>query len=1266
MQKNALLAPLENSGEFVEICEALSRGSKNTFWLNGTTAAQNRHFAAGILSKTRRPALIIAPSELRAKEIYEDMYYFMRESCAVFPSRDLLFYAADVKSPDITRQRLRAADMLRTWPASESVEKLRFRTCRISKNDLKPSFSCDAGTAQAIFQHSPPVIILSAEALLDRMVPPEIFHTYRLSLAVGDVCDPDGIVRKLAQMGYERAPLAEAPGQFALRGGILDIFPAIGKYSVYSARGDSAPGPKQETARSAVSNQSFDGGLGETFSKVSPKENHTLSEAQALRIEFFGDDVDSIRVIDAQSQRSVENAEAFEIYPVRELVFGEKVRAKAAKKIRNAAAEQKAALEKGGYTEEAKVLAGGIEEILAGWSDFGAMRADAFLPFFYEEECNLTDYLPDDAIIFFDEPNFIKTHMSTVWAEYEESVGHRLAAGKLLPGQVDVLLPWAKVLHKTQKFPRVLFSGMSGVMEEFPDAKELRITARACMPLRNKPTELKQDLQSLLNKGFLATVLAGSRRAGEQLAAALNEMGMLARFTENLREENLAHGVITISRGTLTAGFEYPDIKLAVITDKEIFTRERGRRRKNKRRKNAEKIAHFTDLRVGDYIVHDNHGIGIFRGIEQVEAEGGLCRDYLKLEYKDGGNLYVQTSQMDLIQRYIGGREEARLSKLGGTDWAKAKARARQAIEILAEDLIKLYAEREAAKAHAYGRDTVWQTEFEAAFPHTETDDQLAAIEDVKRDMESARVMDRLICGDVGYGKTEIAIRAAFKAVQDGKQVAYLVPTTILAQQHYLTFASRMKEYPVTIERLSRFQSKKEQGQTLKNVAAGVSDIVIGTHRLLSKDVKFKDLGLIIVDEEQRFGVGHKEKLKELRTNADVLTLTATPIPRTLHFSLTGIRDMSLLDEPPEERRPIQTYVMEYSAEFVRDAISRELARGGQVYYLHNRVRNIAEEATRVAALVPQARVSFAHGQMSETELENIMHDFVDGEVDVLVCTTIIETGLDIPNVNTIIIQNADFMGLSQLYQLRGRVGRSSRLAYAYLMYRRDKVLREEAEKRLQTIREFTEFGAGFKIAMRDLEIRGAGNLLGQQQHGHMDSVGYDMYCKLLAEAVGGLRGDAPEEAHETNIDISVDAFIPSRLIPDEQQKLEIYKKISLINSHSDFLDVREEIEDRFGTITPPVVNLLDAALMKAEARALGVISIVQKGQNVVLTFRADAPVNPDSLMRVIAENPARLLFTMAQNPYVTIRAYKNEKPPEDGGVSRIKEIRELLEKLSC
>lgn len=1203
--KHALLTPLEASEPYKKIKSSLQKNS--TLWVNGAISAQKWHLTTAVLRYFNRPALIVAPSELKAKEIYENLYYFCRENCFIYPSRDLIFYAADVKSPDITRQRLRVLDKLRNSPEEQE------------NFDLAP------------------VVILSAEALLDRMIPPEIFFRYRLSLNVKDVYAPEDIIRKLVQMGYERNGLAEGPGQFALRGGILDIFPAVGTYKTLEVlhptppQGDNAP--------------------------LTP---NILNEHHALRVEFFGDDVDSIRVVDSLSQRSLENVSGFEIYPVRELVFGAKRLQNAMKKIREATEAQKTALLKDGRTKEAKIISETIEYTLENWSVELGADADAFLPFFYEEEYNLLDYLPENTILFLDDPNPIATHMETVWAEYEESISHRLLAGRLLPLQIQVMIPWEQILHKMQKFAQVLFSSMSGHLKDFPNAIEIPLNARACMPLRHKPNELKEDLAHWLNKGYLVALLAGSRRQGQQIVQALNEMDMLARFTETLDGENLAANLITVTRGTLSAGFEYPDIKLAVITDKELFTAEKLRRRKHRKQKNAEKISHFTDLRIGDYIVHENHGIGVFRGIEQVTSER-LSRDYLKLEYADGGYLYVQTLQMDMLQKYIGGHETTKLNKLGGADWAKAKLRARQAVEILAADLIKIYAKRQSSKAHVYSADTVWQTEIESQFAYNETDDQIAAIEDVKRDMESPRVMDRLICGDVGYGKTEVALRAAFKAVQDGKQVACLVPTTILAQQHYLTFTSRMKSYPVMVERLFRFQSRKEQQHTLKDLKSGKADIVIGTHKLLSKDVKFKDLGLIIVDEEQRFGVGCKEKLKELRSNVDVLTLTATPIPRTLHFSLTGIRDMSLLDEPPEARQPVQTYVMEYSAELVRDAISRELARGGQVYYLHNRVKNIAEETARVKTLVPQARVAFAHGQMSETELENIMHDFVEGELDVLVCTTIIETGLDIPNANTIIIQNADFMGLSQLYQLRGRVGRSSRLAYAYLMYCRDKILREEAEKRLQTIREFTEFGAGFKIAMRDLEIRGAGNLLGQQQHGHLDSVGYDMYCKLLAEAVGELRGTPVQETHETNIDISVDAFIPSRLISDEQQKLEIYKKISLISSQQDCYDVQEEIKDRYGTMPPPVVNLLDVALMKAEACALGIISIAQKGLNIVLTFRADAPVDLDKLMQAITKNPTRLLFTMAQNPYITIRAYKNEKLPEDGGVARIKEIRELF-----
>ena len=1205
-KNHALLEPLAGLGAYGRIMSCLENSETRTLWADGVVDAQKWHMTAGILSEKNRPALIIAPSELKAKAIYEDLYYFFREACHIYPSRDLIFFAADVKSVDITRQRLRVLERLYEYEQKKIP-------------------------AQA------PIVILSAEALLDRMPPPTAFHRYRLSLSVGDICEPEDAVRRLVQMGYERSGLVEGPGQIALRGGILDIYPAVARYKSY----------------------------GESQNDSGSKEVYLL-EGQALRIEFFDDEVDSVRLIDAISQRSIENASGFDAYPVRELVFGTPRLKRAMNKIREALDSQKDALTKEGKIKEAKALTETIEETLDNWDTerCGASRnAEAFLPFFYEDECNLLDYIPQNTLVFFDEPNQVSIHMETAWAEYRESIGHRLLAGRMLPQQVEIMLPWEQIIHKSGKFNRLLYSSMAAQLNDFSDPIHIPVSARALSPLRHKPNELRQDLTRLLDQGYIVALLAGARRHGEQIAAALNDMDILSRFSETLIGVKLATNLVTVARGTLSAGFEYPEIKLAVITDKELFTAEKARRRKRRKEKNAEKISHFTDLRIGDYIVHDNHGIGVFRGIEQVTSDG-LTRDYLKLEYADSGNLYIQTAQMDMIQKYIGGKEDAKLSKLGGTAWAKAKSRVRQAVEIMAADLIELYAKRIAAKAHVYSHDNVWQTEFEAQFPYTETDDQTAAIEDVKRDMESSKVMDRLICGDVGYGKTEVAIRAAFKAVQDGKQVAYLVPTTILAQQHYLTFSSRMRAYPINVDRLSRFQSKKEQKETLKNMEKGGADIVIGTHRLLSKDVKFKDLGLIIVDEEQRFGVGHKEKLKEMRANVDVLTLTATPIPRTLHFSLTGIRDMSLLDEPPEERQPVQTYVMEFNAEFTRDAINRELARGGQVYYLHNRVINISEEAMRVATLVPQARVAFAHVQMSEIELENVMHDFVEGDVDVLVCTTIIETGLDIPNVNTIIIQNADFMGLSQLYQLRGRVGRSSRLAYAYLMYRRDKVLREEAEKRLQTIREFTEFGAGFKIAMRDLEIRGAGNLLGAQQHGHMDSVGYDMYSRLLAEAVANLKGEPMQDERETNIDISVDAHIPSRVIPDEQQKLEIYKKISLISSEQDYRDIEEEIEDRFGILPPPVVNLLDIALMKAKARGIGVSSITQKGQNIVIVFQPDASVDLEKLTALLTENPTRLLFTMAQNPYITIRAHKGEKPPEDGGATRIREISELIDKI--
>ncbi|MDR1663666.1 MAG: transcription-repair coupling factor [Clostridiales bacterium] len=1209
---NALLTPLYQSEPFSQTLKDVTNNNTPVL-ATGVTDSQKWHLAAGLMEALSRQnpdsppraALIVAASELKAKEIYEDLYYFFHDGVHFYPSRDVIFYAADVKSADITRQRFKTLNALRE----------------------KGGFT---------------IVVVSSEALLDRTVPPDVFEKNIASFSVGEELPPEELARKLTDMGYERSGLVEGPGQFALRGGILDIGATVARVNTGGANGGSAP----------------------------------LNDNQAVRLEFFGDEIDSIRIVDAYSQRSVEKAASATVYPAREFVYDRRRLKAAIENIKREFEETKAEFRRKNKRAEAQALTAAIGEVIERLSEGMTLpNIEAFFPYFYGDKrrpSNLLDFFPLNALLFIDEPNRIAAHMETVRAEFTESVTHRLFSGHWLPSQEQMVLTWEDALDKASIFKQVLLASLPHTPREFKPQALVHYAVKSCMPLRRRPSELKEDLSYWIEKKYAVVILAGQRRHGQTLAEEIAALELPVRYADDLDGEVSQApppGVITVTRGTLTAGFEYPDSKLAVVTDKELFAADRkSKRRKSRREKNAAKIAHFSDLRIGDYVVHDNHGIGVFKGIEQLITDG-CGKDYLKLEYADGGSLYVHTAQMDMIQKYIGGQEKAKLSKLGGADWARAKSRAKHSVQILAEDLISLYAKRQAATGYPYERDTVWQTEFEAQFPYEETDDQLAAIEDVKRDMQSGKIMDRLICGDVGYGKTEVAIRAAFKAVQDNKQVAYLVPTTILAQQHYMTFKERMKDYPVTVERLSRFQTKKEQTKVVKGLADGGVDIVIGTHRILSKDVSFLELGLIIVDEEQRFGVTHKEKLKALRADVDVLTLTATPIPRTLHLSLSGIRDMSLLDEPPEERRPVQTYVMEYNPEFVRDAINRELSRGGQVYYLHNRVRNIMEEASRVQKLVPEARVAYGHGQMSEHELENVMMDFVDGHIDVLVCTTIVETGLDIPNVNTIIIQDADFMGLSQLYQLRGRVGRSSRLAFAYLMYRKDKILQENAEKRLQTIREFTEFGSGFKIAMRDLEIRGAGNLLGAEQHGHMDAVGYDMYCKLLSEAVSELRGTPVTEDFETNIDIRVNAYIPQEYISDELQKLEMYKKISLIRSQQDYADTQEELEDRFGDPPRAVTNLLEVAMLKAAAHKAGAVSVTQKQRNIVISLRPDAAINVEKMYAAIQQNPTRLLFTMTPSPHLTFKPdpKANDRPNSqneinDDGFDTVKMTRELLE----
>jgi transcription-repair coupling factor (superfamily II helicase) len=774
---------------------------------------------------------------------------------------------------------------------------------------------------------------------------------------------------------------------------------------------------------------------------------------------------------------------------------------------------------------------------------------------------------------------------------------------------------------------------------------------------KNNISEISEDLKYMCDRGYRILFLAGGQTRCERIFTELTDHKVHAALVDSVEGTELQKGVVYVTRGSLTNGFEYINDKLAIISDSELFSNEeKKRKRANKKKDRAAAILSFNDLKVGDYVVHENYGIGVYNGIEQIYTDG-VCKDYLKLGYANDNVLYVDTNQLGTLQKYVGGDSvKPKITQLGSSSWSKSKARAKKAAMDIAKDLVELYAARQAAKGYEYGKDTVWQKEFEESFPFEETDDQLAAIEDVKNDMESGKVMDRLICGDVGFGKTEVAIRAAFKTVQEGKQVAYLVPTTILASQHYSTFKSRMADYAIRVELLSRFQTPKQSKLIINDLKEGKVDVVIGTHRLLSKDIGFNDLGLIIVDEEQRFGVTHKEKLKALKKNSNVLTLTATPIPRTLHMSMSGIRDMSLLEEAPGQRLPIQTYVMEYNPEFVRDAILRELARDGQVYYLHNRVNNIDDTAATLRKLVPDAEIAIAHGQMTKTQLEDVMTDFINHDIDVLVCTTIVETGLDIPNVNTIIIQDADKMGLSQLYQLRGRVGRSNRSSFAYLMYQKDKVISEVSEKRLQTIREFTEFGSGFRVAMKDLEIRGAGDLLGSQQSGNMDSVGYEMYCKLLDEAVRELKGEVIEADFETLMDLKVNAFIPTKYISGEEQRLEMYKKIALIKNIEDYYAVQEELEDRFGDLPKSVINLLDVAYTKALAHKLGCDKVSQRGKKVLIYFKEDARPDVEKIMAEIVAMKGKLLLTNNAKPYLTYEV-ENEINPTA-------EVRELLERL--
>ncbi len=994
-------------------------------------------------------------------------------------------------------------------------------------------------------------IITTVEALCSVTAPREQYEKFSLSISVGDELDYEEFLARLVTLGYRREELVEGAGQFSARGGIVDFFPEWSE--------------------------------------------------MAYRVEFFDTEVDSIRLFDAESQRAADQVEMARLTPAQEILLDSEARTVLLAKIEKLC-KKSAVSDLDDETKDKlnRNLNRDMERLREGISFPSLCK---YIPYIYgKEKPTLLDYIPEEYLIFWDDPSRLNEMAENASRELASTVAEMLSRGVIAEAAKEGYS--ADYRQMVKRLTQRRFVGMGALTYASPDyipKKLISFTTKALNSFHGSPELLYDSLRYYMKNQYRIVILAGAETAAHHFVTRLEDEGIHSTLTSEFTELPPA-GHILVTHGGISHGVEYVLTRTVIISDKEIFGSERKRRRRAARPKGS-KIDNFVDLHEGDYIVHQSHGIGKYLGIEQLSVDG-VKKDYLKIVYKDGDTLYVPTDQMTQIYKYIGKEGvSVRLNRLGGADWNKTKQRVKASCEDMAEQLIALYAKRESIEGISFSKDTEWQRDFEAAFPYEETEDQLRSIAEVKEDMERARPMDRLLCGDVGYGKTEVALRAAFKAVMDGYQVAYLVPTTILANQHYNTFRQRLKDYPMQCAMLSRFCTASQQKEIVKQLASGEIDIVIGTHKLLQKNIKFRKLGLLIIDEEQRFGVAHKEKIKELREEIDVLTLSATPIPRTLHMSMTGIRDMSILSEPPAERYPVATYVLEYDEHVIREAVQKELGRNGQVFYLFNRVQGIHRVSQRLADWFPDARVAVAHGQMPESELEAIMMDMSEGVIDILVCTTIIETGLDIANVNTIIIEDADRMGLSQLYQLRGRVGRSNRLAYAYLTFKRDKVLTEEAEKRLLAIKEFTEFGAGFKVAMRDLEIRGTGNLIGAQQHGHMDAVGYDMYCRLLEEAVREKRGLPEKKKIETLIDLPVSAHIPESYIPAHQLRLEMYKRIAAIETEEDFSDVYDEISDRFGEVPQVVYDLMTVSLIKSYASRYKVVELIGSAQGLVFSF---------------------------------------------------------------
>ena len=1109
-----LLDALKRLPEFGRVCAALSGGKHAA--VSGAAQINRSHLIAGLVRELKRPLLVVCQDDMVAQRTQAELAAFLGREYPVLPGRDLTFYDSTAVSRQWEQRRLRRL------------------------------YDFAAGKTR--------LLIATWEALSLRTMPRASLLASAITLRLGDTCAPDALTARLLQAGYSRCDLVEGVGQFAVRGGILDVF------------SPSADNP--------------------------------------IRLEFFGDELDTMGCFDPLTQRRTENLDQVVLLPVAEtlpMLHPGGVEG-LCEDLGRLLARQKR--RKQPHAELIKTLEADREKLQSGAS-FGA--GDRYLSLIYPDFATAADYLPADGITVFCDHGNLRRSADAREEDFGLQLDSLLQSGILAGELCDFVRGWEDVCASVSDRPALFLE--SFLASAFPETMQpsvvLDVVAKQLPSYGGNLEIAASDLEHYRKNGFRTLVLCGSRRRGEILKQYLSDRAIpvqMAFPATGMPPE----GGIFLTDGTLPNGMEYPTVKLAVLTEGQLLNRSarRARPRPKTKATNRQKLNSFTDLTPGDLIVHEFHGIGRYVGMEQMKVDR-VVKDYVKIEYQGTDVLYVPATQMDLIYKYVGAAQDSpvKLNKLGGDSWEKTKKKAKAAVKNLADGLIKLYAERKRRAGFAFAADTPWQGEFEDNFPFAETDDQLRCIAEVKGDMEAPSPMDRLLCGDVGFGKTEVALRASMKAIMDSKQVAILVPTTVLAQQHYVTASKRFEGFPVNIDVLSRFRTPAQQRKTLQDLRAGSVDLIVGTHKLLQKDIVFKDLGLLIVDEEQRFGVTHKERLKELSRGVDVLTLSATPIPRTLNMALSGIRDMSTIEEPPMDRYPVQTFVLEQNEAVLDDAIRRELARGGQVYYLHNRVESIARCASALKNRHPGAEIAVAHGKMNEDELGDVMQRMSDGEVQILVCTTIIETGIDIPNVNTLIIEDADRLGLAQLHQIRGRVGRSSRHAFAYLTFRRGKVLTDVAEKRLEAIREYAEFGSGFKIAMRDLEIRGAGNLLGAEQSGHIVSVGYDMYLKLLEEAVLEEQGGKEARPPECTADFDVTANIDKAYVEKGEQRMDLYRRMAAIRSREDADDLLDEIVDRYGDPPKGVLNLIDVALLRAEAAQLGVTDLTQKGQDLFVTF---------------------------------------------------------------